>query len=377
MHSPASPWDVTLAQSMPNREVILWYATLRTTQTSEDRMSRAESVRRGCRAIVLAATLLWSMAAAAQQEVPGAKDFPLIKRYEGSRLIGYDSRAFDSVKLLLGKPTLGDNGQPAQDSIRELEGRHTRLLYLAPAQRSSLEVFRNYENELAAKGFTILFKCSGEEQCESVGAEIYRILYPPTKALQNNELSKVALNVPAEPHYLAATLSRPEGPVAVSLYVAVDRSTAFPETKDRVAVLLDVVEDKAMEAKMVTVDAAKMAKDIAATGRVAVYGLYFDTDKAELKQESAPSLAEIGKLLKAQPDLKVYIVGHTDNVGGFDYNMSLSQRRAKSVVDQLIQSYGISPDRLKPAGAGLIAPVAPNDDETGRGKNRRVEIVKQ
>jgi OOP family OmpA-OmpF porin len=128
---------------------------------------------------------------------------------------------------------------------------------------------------------------------------------------------------------------------------------------------------------MVTVDATKMAKDIAATGRVALYGLYFDTDKADLKPESAPSLAEIAKLLKAEPNLKVYIVGHTDNVGVFDYNMSLSQRRAKSVVDQLVQSYGISPDRLKPAGAGMIAPVASNDDEAGRAKNRRVEIVKQ
>ena len=340
-------------------------------------MSHAENALRGCRTIALAATLLWSVGAAAQQEVPGAKDFPLIKRYEGSRLIGYDSRPFDTAKLIVGKLTLGDNGQPAPDSVRQLEGRHTRLLYLAPQTRSSLEVFRNYENELLAKGFTILFKCSGEEQCESVGAELYRVLYPPTNALQNNELSKVALNVPAEPHYLAATLARPEGPVAVSLYVAVDRSTAFPETKDRVAVLLDVVEDKPMESKMVTVDAAKMSKDIAATGRVTLYGLYFDTDKADLKPESAPSLAEIGKLLKAEPNLKVYIVGHTDNVGVFDYNMSLSQRRAKSVVDQLVQSYGISADRLRAAGAGMIAPVATNDDEAGRAKNRRVEIVKQ
>lgn len=326
--------------------------------------------------IALAAAVLLPAAVAAQPEAAGARDFPLIKRYEGSRLIGYDSRPFDAVKIVVGKLSLGDNGQPAVDAVRTLEGRHTRLLYLAPPQRSSLEVFRNYENELAAKGFSILFKCSGEEQCESFGAELYRVLYPPTAALQNNELSKVAFNVPAEPHYLTATLSRPEGPIAVSLYVAVDRGAAFPETKDRVAVLLDVVEDKPMETKMVTVDAAKMAKDIAATGRVALYGLYFDTDKADLKPESAPSLAEIVKLLKAQPELKVYIVGHTDNAGGFDYNMGLSQRRAKSVVDQLVQN-GISADRLKPAGAGLIAPVAPNDDESGRSKNRRVEIVKQ
>jgi len=326
--------------------------------------------------VALAAATLLSAAAGAQQEAAGARDFPLIKRYEGSRLIGYDSRPFDAVKIIVGKLNLAENGQPAVDTVRTLEGRHTRLLYLAPPQRSALEVFRNYENELAAKGFSVLFKCSGEEQCESYGAELYRVLYPPTAALQNNELSKVAFNVPGDPHYLTATLSRPEGPVAVSLYVAIDRGTAFPETKDRVAVLLDVIEDKPMETRMVTVDAAKMANDIAATGRVALYGLYFDTDKADLKPASAPSLAEIGKLLKTQPDLKVYIVGHTDNVGGFDYNMSLSQRRAKSVVDQLVQS-GIAADRLKAAGAGLIAPVAPNDDETGRSKNRRVEIVKQ
>jgi outer membrane protein OmpA-like peptidoglycan-associated protein len=91
--------------------------------------------------------------------------------------------------------------------------------------------------------------------------------------------------------------------------------------------------------------AAKMADATNTTGRVALYGLYFDADKAELKAESAPSLAEIGKLLNAQPALKVYIVGHTDNAGSFDYNMGLSQRRAKSVVDKLVQSYGISPDR--------------------------------
>ena len=354
-------------------------------------MSHAENVIRGCRTVALAtiavapialatialvAALLWSVGAAAQQEVPGARDFPLIKRYEGSRLIGYDSRAFDSFKLLLGK-LKSEGGYAAYDAVREVEGRHTRLLYLAPRQRSSLEVFRNYEADLAAKGFTVLFKCSGAEECESsYGTEMYRVLYPPTRRLQNSELSKAAFNVPAEPRYLAATLSRPEGEVSVSLYVAVERG-GFAESNDRVAVLLDVVEAKPMDAKMVTVDAATMAKDIAATGRVALYGLYFDTDKADLKPESAPSLAEIGKLLKAQPDLKVYIVGHTDNVGGFDYNTSLSQRRAKSVVDQLVQSFGISPDRLKPAGAGLIAPVAPNDDEAGRAKNRRVEIVKQ
>jgi len=328
--------------------------------------------------LVLAVALLLSAGAAAQPEVPGAKDFPLIKRYEGSRLIGYDSRAFDEFKLLLGKLARGDDGRLVPEAVRQLAGRHTRLLYLAPPGRSSLEVFRNYEAELAAKGFTILYKCSGEDECESsYGTELYRVLYPPTATLQNSELSKAAFNVPAEPRYLAATLSRPEGQVSVSLYVALETGASHLPNKDRVVVLLDVVEAKPMEEKMVTVDAATMAKDIAATGRVALYGLYFDTDKADLKPESTPALDELGKFLKAQPNLKVYIVGHTDNVGVFDYNMSLSQRRAKSVVDRLVQAYGIGPDRLQAVGAGLIAPIAPNDDEAGRAKNRRVEIVKQ
>src|SRR5687767_721936 len=197
-----------------------------TASTLEDRMSYAESALRSCRTIALAATLLWSAGAAAQQEVPGAKDFPLIKRYEGSRLIGYDSRAFDSFKLVLGK-LKSEGGYAAYDAVREVEGRHTRLLYLAPPQRSSLEVFRNYEADLAAKGFTVLFKCSGAEECESsYGTEMYRVLYPPTRRLQNSELSKAAFNVPAEPRYLAATLSRPEGEVSVSLYVAVEEHTS-------------------------------------------------------------------------------------------------------------------------------------------------------
>ena len=224
---------------------------------------------------------------------------------------------------------MGDNGQPASDAVREVEGRYsTRLLYLAPRERNSLEVFRNDERDLAAKGFAVHYKCSGEEEGEfKYGAGLHqRFSTRQTAALQNNNLSKVAFNVPADPRYLAATLSRPEGQVTVSLYVAVQRDGLSRSQGPRRRPA-QVVERKPMEAKMVTADAATMAKDIAATGRVALYGLYFDTDKAELKPESSPSLAEIGKLLKAQPDLKVYIVGHTDNAGACDYTMGRSQCR--------------------------------------------------
>jgi outer membrane protein OmpA-like peptidoglycan-associated protein len=159
-------------------------------------------------------------------------------------------------------------------------------------------------------------------------------------------------------------------------YVATESGAAFADTKDCVAVLLDVVEAKPMEAKMVAVDAATMAKDISATGKVAIYGLYFDTDKADLKPESTPSLDEIGKLLKGQSNLKVYIVGHTDNVGGFDYNTGLSQRRAKSVVDRLIQDYGISADRSETGWSRPDRSITSNDDEAGRARTAAWRLSK-
>jgi OmpA-OmpF porin, OOP family len=112
-------------------------------------------------------------------------------------------------------------------------------------------------------------------------------------------------------------------------------------------------------------------------GHIALYGIYFDTDKTDIKPESAPTLTEIAALLKQDARLTLFVVGHTDNVGGDDYNMDLSRRRATSVVTALTSQHGVDPKRLKPAGVGLLAPVAANHTEEGRAKNRRVELVKR
>ncbi len=127
---------------------------------------------------------------------------------------------------------------------------------------------------------------------------------------------------------------------------------------------------------MVTVTASEMAKALADDGRISLYGIYFDTDKSSLKPESKPTLDEIAALLKSQPELKLDVVGHTDNVGEADYNLGLSNRRANAVVAALIEDYGIDAARLQASGAGLTRPVASNDDEAGRARNRRVELVK-
>jgi outer membrane protein OmpA-like peptidoglycan-associated protein len=139
---------------------------------------------------------------------------------------------------------------------------------------------------------------------------------------------------------------------------------------------LRIVEKKEME-QYIVADAAAFGNDIRATGHAAVYGINFDTGKSTIKPESAQAIGEIAKLLTADPSLKVFVVGHTDNVGGVDSNIKLSQDRAEAVLQALVRDHGISPARLRASGCGPFAPVASNDTEEGRAKNRRVELVKQ
>jgi len=141
-------------------------------------------------------------------------------------------------------------------------------------------------------------------------------------------------------------------------------------------ITIEIIEKEAMKQE-VTADAKFMAEGLSSTGHVAIYGIYFDFNKSDVKPESEPALQEINKLLSNHSNLKVFIVGHTDNVGGVDYNMKLSQARADAVVKALATKYKVNPQRLKAYGVGQLAPVAPNKTEDGRAKNRRVELVEQ
>jgi outer membrane protein OmpA-like peptidoglycan-associated protein len=141
-------------------------------------------------------------------------------------------------------------------------------------------------------------------------------------------------------------------------------------------VALYIVEEKAME-QFIVADADALLKEISLTGKAAVYGIYFDTGKDAVKPESDPALAEIVKLLQQQPAMKIYVVGHTDSVGKFDYNIDLSRRRAAAVVEVLVAKHGIDRARLEPHGVGPLVPALSNSSEDGRAKNRRVELVER
>jgi OmpA-OmpF porin, OOP family len=137
-----------------------------------------------------------------------------------------------------------------------------------------------------------------------------------------------------------------------------------------------IVVEKAMEQEVVA-DAAALSNDLNNSGHTAVYGIHFDTGKADVRPESAPALKEIAKVLQENANLKLYLVGHTDNVGSLAANVNLSQRRAEAVFRVLTTQYGVTPGRLQAFGDGPYAPVASNDTDQGRALNRRVELVKQ
>jgi outer membrane protein OmpA-like peptidoglycan-associated protein len=127
----------------------------------------------------------------------------------------------------------------------------------------------------------------------------------------------------------------------------------------------------------VVATAAALTSGLAATGHTVVNRILFDTAKADVKPESAAALEEVVKLLKEDPKLKVFVVGHTDNVGATPANLDLSRRRAAAVVQILTAKYAVAADRLQSYGAGPYAPRASNDTEDGPTLNRRVELVKQ
>ena len=121
----------------------------------------------------------------------------------------------------------------------------------------------------------------------------------------------------------------------------------------------------------------KLYDALSEKGRVATQGIYFDTGSDGIRQESAPTLKEIGTMLKEHADLKLTIEGHTDNVGKAETNQTLSEKRAAAVRQYLIDTYQIDAARLEAKGLGQAKPVSANDTAEGRQQNRRVELVKK
>ncbi len=274
---------------------------------------------------VLAASLLLvtstsAFAASDPQDMAGSKDPALFTRMKGFHIYNYLEKDFDRFEF-----------DVASGKTEPVEGHHVYVdYYLNDSQKtpSAIQIVRNYTNALKAIGGTVVY------EYEDGGAQF-------------------------------ATMKVVKGDAQTWASVSAQGNGMYK---------VHVIEKEAMK-QDVTANAELMAAGLKGTGHVALYGIYFDTDKAQLKAESEPTLAEIAKLLKSEA-LTLYVVGHTDNHGAFDHNVKLSQARAAAVVAALARK-GVAANRLRPFGAGPTSPVAANDTDQGRAKNRRVELVAQ
>ncbi len=270
--------------------------------------------------VVVMITLASAAAASASEpDREGCQDHPLISRMPGFYISNCKTTGFDSYAM-----------RGAAGKEQKVEGRLTYVQYSLQEggpNPSRLQIHRNYENALKRIGGTLEFN-------DEEGSE-----------------------------YLRLVRDGRETWVHVSAYITHQYDVYILE--------------KGAMTQDVTADAAALSNDIRQSGHAAVYGIYFDTGKAVVKPESQSALAEIAKLLARDAALKLNVVGHTDNVGTLEANMTLSQARAEAVVQALTAKHGVVLARLKGYGVGPLAPVASNDSEEGKAKNRRVELVKQ
>jgi OOP family OmpA-OmpF porin len=295
------------------------------------------------------------------QDVAGSQDHPLVSRFPGSVIMKYRSADFDRFEMPLGKATAKDEFT----EVRPVEGKMTWIAYRIPRERSTVEVERSYAEALRKAGFEILYECHTERECGNWFSYAFTHGVDPTEVY--------AGEVPDEAgeHYFAARRDGPSGETYVVVY-------AYPAVlKDFHIARVRVVEVGSMAEDLVTVNAAAMAKGIEEAGHIALYGLRFATDSAEIAPESEATLAEMATFLRENPETSVYVVGHTDDTGALSHNMDLSQRRAEAVARALVSRYEIAAARVVARGVGPLAPVVSNDTEDGRARNRRVELVEQ
>ena len=264
----------------------------------------------------------------------------MITPYPGSQR---QTRQFDAYTDYR-RETGSAKGEPA---TQVQEGKLTRIRYLNPKGRSTFELMRNYRDALVARGFRVEWACDDRGSC---GRRL-------------GSVNGMLLGVGKDVRYFTGVLRQAGGTAYVSM--------AFtPRYTD-----LHVLETATMDSGQVVVDANALGAGLDADVKVTLQGIYFDTGRDTLRPESDAALAQVVALMQQRPALKLRVVGHTDGTGSAAANLALSQARAARVREALL-ARGVAPGRLEAVGMGPNAPVATNDTEDGRARNRRVELVK-
>ncbi len=338
---------------------------------------------------------LFSLTALAQlpnSDIANSGDSSVVGRYSDSIIIDYNFLQFDEVTFPLS--TL-QRSETRERDVRNnviyrpeksitLSGKHTRIIYLLPQNTTPIQAVRNYENELKANGGNVLFsceasQCGGDQKRGSIGGggnmSLPLYLWPERKissdrdsiafCAQNRTLSGITYSV----------IELPEKNSHISVLAYQLSQSKCDDLKDRTVAIVQVLESDSMKQTMVAPKANEIKQALQEQGRIALYGIYFDSGRSEVKPESNETLEQITLLMKTEPEMKLIVVGHTDSDGSYDSNLALSKRRAEAVVNSLNQQFGISRKRLRSVGVSYASPVATNSSGEGKAKNRRVELV--
>jgi outer membrane protein OmpA-like peptidoglycan-associated protein len=302
------------------------------------------------------ASLFCSLGAANAQAV--------LSSFEGSIELGRYISDYDRLAY----PAELANGA----DVLSVEGAMLSRVFQMPENRSNLEVFRSYERELTAGGFTI--HAAGELTAPT-SFLINQVYGPNTPSFSAREYSNPAsgsrasgLDLPyivgLADHYLVASRMSNEQ----ELWVAIALSGQRPKY------IVEELRRTIMATNTVALDLDRLRSEIENAGKIAIYDIHFATGSAVIEPESADALGIVASYLNETPG-RFYIVGHTDDTGSLASNLELSNDRAAAVKSALVSEHGISADRLETRGVGPLSPVSNNTGQAGRALNRRVEIV--
>ncbi|OFX89573.1 MAG: hypothetical protein A2W99_14715 [Bacteroidetes bacterium GWF2_33_16] len=301
-------------------------------------------------------------------DIENSKDYPLISRFEGSIIEFYKETKWGAYKL-----PVSDKGTIDWDNPKVLEGKVIRIQYSTSIDNNSEFVLQNYKAAFKKAGFKILIAIGNEELGVSDRPHTWHAKYYTSDgyyACLNNSKFGLGVNFPIWKNnhsFIAAHGNKDGKDIYAIIYTVVgDNITLITQ---------DIVEVEAVETGMVS--AEFIAKGIQTDGHIAVYDILFETGKSDIKPESSATIKSVADYMNANPTKKFYIVGHTDNVGDFAANMTLSENRAKAVLNELITKYTVKAEQIKAYGVSSLAPVATNTTEEGKAKNRRVDIVEQ
>ena len=310
----------------------------------------------------------------AQEDIPGSQDHPLLTRFPGSYIASYEVNKFQEYTISTGPVT----GYRYIKDQQKVEGKVSRITYLIDQSVDQLslgEVYQNYKEALAKAKIEVLG--SGLHSQRNVKKDIGGGGWIGVALIPN------ALKGKSKGTYLHVGTSTSGGTFSIISQIKKSGQEIYlciygeRHSKDLVVCHVDIIEVKAAELGLVEANAEYIADELSANGSVSIYGVRFDFNSSTIKEESSTVIAEIAKYLKANPTIALYVVGHTDMKGSYEYNLKLSDDRAKALVNTLVNDHQIEENRLIAYGVAFLAPVASNESEDGRTLNRRTELVKR